>query len=95
MILTREEKEKLVFDLYNEGKSTREIAQIAHMSFRDISAIIDKKEKEKEAKQGEAQQTMLSTQAYSLFLQVAYRFESREESLDIRRCGSTCQVCYS
>ena len=39
------------------------------MSFRDISAIIDKKEKEKEAKQGEAKQTMLSTQAYSLFLQ--------------------------
>ena len=36
MISTREEKEKLVLDLYNQGKSTREIAQIAHMSFRDI-----------------------------------------------------------
>ena len=27
MVLTREEKEKLVLDLYNQGKSTREIAQ--------------------------------------------------------------------
>ena len=27
MVLTREEKEKLVLDLYNEGKSTRGIAK--------------------------------------------------------------------
>ena len=37
------------------------------MSFRDISAIVDKKEKEKEAKQGQLQQGFLSTQAYKLF----------------------------
>ena len=43
MVLTREQKERLVLDLYNQGKSTREIAQIAHMSFRDIGFIIDKK----------------------------------------------------
>ena len=67
MVLTREEKERLVLDLYNEGKSTREIAQIAHMSFRDIGAIIDKKEKEEEAKQGQARQIFASTQAYKLF----------------------------
>jgi DNA-binding NarL/FixJ family response regulator len=35
MILTREEKEKLVLDLYNQGKSTREIAEEVRMSFRD------------------------------------------------------------
>jgi hypothetical protein len=67
MISTREEKEKLVLDLYNEGKSTREIAQIAHMSFRDIGAIIDKKEKEQESKEGQTRQGILSTQAYKLF----------------------------
>jgi hypothetical protein len=67
MISTREEKEKLVLDLYNEGKSTREIAQIAHMSFRDIGAIIDKKEKEQESKEGQIRQGFLSTQAYKLF----------------------------
>ena len=67
MILTREEKERFVLDLYSQGKSTREIAQIAHMSFRDISAIIDKKEKEKEATEGQTRQGFLSTQAYKLF----------------------------
>jgi hypothetical protein len=36
-----------LLDLYKEGKSTHEIAQIAHMSFGDIGFIIDKKEKEK------------------------------------------------
>jgi hypothetical protein len=67
MVLTREQKERLVLDLYNQGKSTREIAQIAHMSFRDICFIIDKKEKEKEAIEGQSQQGILSTQAYKLF----------------------------
>jgi hypothetical protein len=69
MIATREEKERFVLDLYSQGKSTREIAQIAHMSFRDIGFIIDKKEKEKEAREGQSRQAMLSTQAYSFFLQ--------------------------
>jgi hypothetical protein len=35
MVLTREEREKLLLDLYNEGKNTREIAEEARMSFRD------------------------------------------------------------
>jgi transposase len=67
MVLTREEKERFVLDLYNQGKSTREIAPIAHMSFRDIGAIIDRKEKEKEVKEGQSRQGILSTQAYKLF----------------------------
>jgi hypothetical protein len=67
MISTREEKEKLVLDLYNEGKTTREIAQAAHMSFRDIGAVIDKKEKEKETIEGQSRQITQSTQAYKLF----------------------------
>src|SRR6476659_2514179 len=67
MVLTREEKEKLVLDLYNEGKSTREIAEIAHMSFRDIGFIIDKKEKEQESKEEQTRQGFLPTQAYKLF----------------------------
>jgi hypothetical protein len=39
------EKEKLVIDLYyNQWKNVRQIAQEARISFRDISAIIKKKE---------------------------------------------------
>ena len=47
MVLTREEKEWLVIDLYNQGKSTREITEEARMSFRDIGSILNKAIKEK------------------------------------------------
>jgi predicted DNA-binding protein YlxM (UPF0122 family) len=44
-ILSNLEKEKLVIDLYyNQRKNVRQIAQEARISFRDISAIIKKKE---------------------------------------------------
>ena len=33
-IITREERETLVLDLYNQGKTIREIAKQARMSFR-------------------------------------------------------------
>ena len=40
--MNREEREEYVIRLYKEGKSTREIAQLVHMSFRDIGAITKK-----------------------------------------------------
>src|SRR5881227_3127480 len=44
-MLSNVEKEKLVIDLYyNQGKNVRQIAQEARMSFRDIGAILKKKE---------------------------------------------------
>jgi DNA-binding NarL/FixJ family response regulator len=42
MISTRQERERLVLDLYNQGKNTREIAQEARMSFSAIGAILKK-----------------------------------------------------
>jgi intein-encoded DNA endonuclease-like protein len=38
--MNREEKEQYVIQLYKENKSTREIAKLMHMSFRNIGAII-------------------------------------------------------
>jgi DNA-binding Lrp family transcriptional regulator len=67
MVLTREEKERLVLDLYNLRTPIRDIAREAGMSFRDIGRIIDKKEKEKESREGQVQQMYLSTHAYKLF----------------------------
>jgi hypothetical protein len=67
MVLTRDEKERLVLDLYNRRTPIRDIAREAGMSFRDIGRIVDKKEKEKEALQGQVQQITQSTQAYKLF----------------------------
>ena len=73
MILTREEKEKLVLDLYNEGKSTREIAEEARMSFRDIGAILDKTEEEKKTSKEQAEKVSQSTQASMVFPERLFR----------------------
>jgi chromosome segregation ATPase len=40
LVLTRSEKQKEVIELYNEGKTIRQIAQVVHMSFGDICSII-------------------------------------------------------
>jgi predicted transcriptional regulator len=49
-ILTRQEKERLVLDLYNQGKTYREIAKEARMCPRDIGVIVNKAVKEQELK---------------------------------------------
>ena len=49
------------------NKSTREIAEEARMSFRDIGAILDKAEEEKETSKEQAEKMSQSTQAYKLF----------------------------
>ena len=68
-ILTRQERERLVLDLYNQGKTIREIAKEVRMSFRDIGAILNKEVEEKTEglKEQEQQHLSLSAQAYKLF----------------------------
>ena len=78
-ILTREEREKLVLELYyNQGKTYREISKEARISPRDIGIILNKviedkteglKEQDDAEKnrQEEEQQLSLSAQAYKLF----------------------------
>jgi hypothetical protein len=80
-IMTRQERERLVVDLYNQGKTIREIAKQARMSFRDIKVILDKAVEEKtegikqqdddsdgnENKEQQPPHLYLSTQAYKLF----------------------------
>ena len=46
-MLTRLEREQVVVDLHNQGKTIRDIAKEIRMSFRDIGAVL-KKEEEKE-----------------------------------------------
>ena len=57
-----EEKKNLVIQLHKEGKTQREIAQIARMSVRDISRIIRKLE-------GIPEEKSVETQALDLFYQ--------------------------
>ena len=49
-ILTRQERERLVLDLYNQGKTYRQIAKQARISPRDIGIILNKVIEEKNAK---------------------------------------------
>src|SRR5919106_5865718 len=57
-ILTRQERERLVIDLYNQGKTYREISKEARISPRDIGLILNKviAEKTKESKEAIKQQ---------------------------------------
>src|SRR5918999_449427 len=78
-IMTRQERERLVLELYNQGKTIREIAKEARMSFRDIGVILNKAVEEKtegikqqddnnNSKENKEQQQhlSLSAQAYKL-----------------------------
>ena len=76
MLLSRPEKEKMVLELYSQGKTYRQIASNVRISPRDIGLILKKaageeKDEEKEAnKQNENynnNKNSLSTRAYELF----------------------------
>ncbi|MCD6036601.1 MAG: hypothetical protein K0S67_485 [Nitrososphaeraceae archaeon] len=80
-ILTRKERERLVLELYNQGKTYREISKEARISPRDIGIILNKtirwkaegsKEEQdninsKNDNQEHEQHLSLSAQAYKLF----------------------------
>jgi cytidylate kinase len=67
-MLTRQEKERLVIELYNQGRTIRDIAREVRMSFRDIGLILKKASGEKEEKQDKEQSLISpSSQAYQLF----------------------------
>lgn len=57
--LTRLEKEKLVLELYSQGKTYHDIAKEARVSLRDIGPILKKS--------GVEQSLSISSQAYKLF----------------------------
>jgi len=66
-MLTRQEKERLVINLYNQNKTYREIAREVRICPRDIGAILKKASGEREEKQDIKESLSPSTQAYHLF----------------------------
>jgi hypothetical protein len=67
LVLTRAEKEELVKQLYKEGKTIREIAKVAHMSFTDIAAIIRKETGESNKDNNNKPTMTKETEALKLF----------------------------
>jgi Eukaryotic mitochondrial regulator protein len=64
-VLTRQEKERVVIESYNQGMTIRELSKKYHISFRDIGAILKKASGDKEEKQDKEKSP--SSQAYQLF----------------------------
>src|SRR5215471_15774789 len=69
--MNRVEKDEYVIRLYKEGRSVREIAELVHMSFRDIGLIIKKVKLEADGERGQLEDDVKSksktTQAIKLF----------------------------
>jgi transposase len=64
---TREERQRRVLELHNQGMGTREIAQILQISFRDIGVFLRDADERKEVEQQQKRQEFLSSKAYKLF----------------------------
>src|SRR5215831_17164571 len=50
--MTREEREEYVIRLYKEGRTVRLIAELVHMSFRDIGTVTKKVKLQSERERG-------------------------------------------
>jgi hypothetical protein len=80
MFVSRQEKERLVLDLYyNQGKTFRDIAKEVRMSFTDISFIIKKKEAEEEEENNNINKDKNHQQQLSPFTK-AYKLYSKGKS---------------
>jgi cell division protein FtsB len=87
-MLTRLEKENRVIELYEEGKTYREIVQEVHMSLSDISSVIKRHTGEVNGEQQQQQhQKTIDTKALTLFeegrtpVQVAIELDLKSEDV--------------
>lgn len=70
VILNRRDKEQLVIELRRKGKTIREIASVAHLSFSDIGTIIrraDGNDKDDDIEMNDLKNKSKDTQALFLF----------------------------
>ena len=67
MIISEERKKRVIDLYYNQGKTTREIAEIERMSIRDISVILKDEEARRQKYKDQQEQEEISSKAYDLF----------------------------
>src|SRR5215469_10054992 len=69
--MTREEREQYVIQLWKAGRTVRQIAELVHMSFRDIGAITNKVKLQADRERGfitvDSQSKSKESQAFKLF----------------------------
>jgi predicted DNA-binding protein YlxM (UPF0122 family) len=89
MVLTREEKEKMVLDLYyDKGYTYRQIAKELRMSPNQIRDIIKRHEEKNDAIASKKKELSLSSKAYKLFyegknnVQVALKLDLPQEQIN-------------
>jgi transposase len=81
VLLNKHQKKALVIELYKQGKTRRKIAEIVHMSFKDMADIIN--EYTGEDKQVNKPEKSKDSRAFELFLQHKQSVEVAIE-LDMR-----------
>lgn len=67
VLLNKHQKKTLVIELYKQGKTRRQIAEVVHMSFKDIADIIN--EYTGTDKQTNKPEKSKDARAFELFLQ--------------------------
>jgi transposase len=90
-ILTRQERERHVIDLYNQGKTYREICREVRISLRDIGVILNKTFEQKSQEKGKEQQDNDKAEQYqeqerrqlSLSAQTYKLFSDRKTPLEV------------
>jgi transposase len=65
--LNQHQKKALVIQLYEQGKTRRQIAEVAHMSFKDIADVI-KKYTGEDIDSGDKPEKSKTARAFELFL---------------------------
>jgi len=90
--LNQHQKKALVIQLYEQGKTRRQIAEVAHMGFKDIADVIRKHTGE-DGNLVDKPEKSKDTLAFELFLQGKQSVEVAIE-LDACRQGgrATCSV---
>jgi transposase len=91
LLLNRKEKEKRVIQLAKEGKTTRQIAKILHMSLRDIGKIIAKETGDYEADEIDKQRKEVEREKqikWKSLSPYARAFQMFKDGRELCRCGN-------
>jgi hypothetical protein len=86
LLLTRKEKEEMVISLAKEGKTTRHIAEIVHISLKDIGKIIRKftgDVRSESNKIEEEEEEKMRINKLSIYAQAFYLFREKKPLVDV------------